>query len=88
VGGKAGNGFGLHDMAGNVFEWVNDWYGDYSVEPQVNPQGHPTGQYGPYRVSRGGSWGSTTLNLRASARFYDTPDVRYSYVGCRAARSP
>jgi formylglycine-generating enzyme required for sulfatase activity len=88
VGGKAGNGFGLHDMAGNVWEWVNDWYGDYSAEPQVNPQGHPTGQYGPYRVFRGGSWYYFTYTLRASDRNYYTPDAAYSNIGCRAARSP
>jgi formylglycine-generating enzyme required for sulfatase activity len=88
VGGKAGNGFGLHDMAGNVWEWVNDWYGDYSAEPQVNPQGHPTGQYGPYRVFRGGSWNYSTYSLRASSRGYGSPDSAGYDVGCRAARSP
>jgi formylglycine-generating enzyme required for sulfatase activity len=88
VGQKLGNGFGLHDMAGNVLEWVNDWYGDYSAEPQVNPQGHPTGQYGQYRVLRGGGWGSDSFQLRASYRGYDSPDHTRYFIGCRAARSP
>jgi formylglycine-generating enzyme required for sulfatase activity len=88
VGGKAANGFGLHDMAGNVFEWVNDWYGDYSAEPQVNPQGHPTGQYGQYRVLRGGSWGGNSASLRAYSRGGTTPDYAGIGLGCRAARSP
>jgi formylglycine-generating enzyme required for sulfatase activity len=88
VGQKLGNGFGLHDMAGNVLEWVNDWYGDYSAEPQVNPQGHPTGQYGQYRVFRGGSWGNYAGSLRASDRYRSTPDYTVNAIGFRAARSP
>jgi formylglycine-generating enzyme required for sulfatase activity len=88
VGGKAANGFGLHDMAGNVSEWVNDWHGDYSAEPQVNPQGHPTGQYGQYRVFRGGSWTSDSSYLRASVRLQVPPVIPGYGIGCRAARSP
>jgi formylglycine-generating enzyme required for sulfatase activity len=88
VGGKAGNGFGLHDMAGNVWEWVNDWFGDYSSEPQVNPQGHPTGQHGQYRVLRGGSRNLDTNHLRASGRDVNSRNVTYYFLGCRAARNP
>jgi formylglycine-generating enzyme required for sulfatase activity len=88
VGQKLSNGFGLHDMAGNVWEWVNDWYGDYSAEPQVNPQGHPTGQYGQYRVFRGGSWDNHSNILRAAYRAYDAPGYTTINLGCRAARSP
>jgi formylglycine-generating enzyme required for sulfatase activity len=89
VGGKAGNSFGLHDMSGNVLEWVNDWYGDYSAEPQVNPQGHPTGQYGQYCVLRGGSWSDFTSFVRGSDRSYSfAPDLTYKAIGFRAARSP
>jgi formylglycine-generating enzyme required for sulfatase activity len=75
-------------MAGNVWEWVNDWYGDYSAEPQVNPQGHPTGQYGQYRVFRGGSWDNHSNILRAAYRAYDAPGYTTINLGCRAARSP
>ncbi|MEY4212244.1 MAG: hypothetical protein RL458_469 [Pseudomonadota bacterium] len=88
VGGKAGNSFGLHDMSGNVLEWVNDWFGDYSAEPQVNPQGHPTGQYGQYCVLRGSSWNANTSHVRGSSRFGYAPGFRGGFIGFRAARSP
>jgi formylglycine-generating enzyme required for sulfatase activity len=88
VGGKLGNGFGLHDMAGNVWEWVNDRYSSsyYASSPAQNPPGPSSGAT---RVFRGGSWSNLyALNLRASYRDGVTPDNTYYSVGCRAARSP
>jgi formylglycine-generating enzyme required for sulfatase activity len=87
VGGKAGNGFGLHDMSGNVSEWVNDWHSSsyYESSPAQNPPG-PTS--GSYRALRGGAWNGATPFLRASNRGYGTPGYTGSNVGCRAARSP
>ena len=85
VGGKAANGFGLHDMAGNVWEWVDDRYGSYSSGAQTNPTGPTTGSF---RVLRGGSRYYDSNILRASFRTYTTPDNAYNDVGCRAARSP
>jgi formylglycine-generating enzyme required for sulfatase activity len=52
VGNKSANGFGLRDMSGNVFEWVNDRWGGYSAAPLVDPQG---ANDGAHRVVRGGS---------------------------------
>jgi formylglycine-generating enzyme required for sulfatase activity len=85
VGGKAGNGFGLHDMAGNVWEWVSDRFGSYSSGAQTNPPGPSSGTF---RVFRGGSWNYSSYNLRASYRYDLSPVDSYNFIGCRAARSP
>jgi formylglycine-generating enzyme required for sulfatase activity len=87
VGGKASNGFGLHDMSGNVLEWVNDWHSSsyYESSPAQNPPGPASGSY---RALRGGAWNGATPFLRASNRGYGTPGYTGSNVGCRAARSP
>jgi formylglycine-generating enzyme required for sulfatase activity len=88
VGGKLANGYGLHDMAGNVWEWVNFWSG--STYDSSSPQNNPTGPAsGAIRVVRGGSWSNNTYNLRASSRSLDfTPDDASSYFGFRVARAP
>jgi len=85
VGTKRANALGLHDMLGNVFEWVNDWYGSYSEDAQTNPQGPPSGEY---RVLRGGGCLNYSLFCRASDRFSFNPDDSDGNVGFRVARTP
>jgi len=85
VGGKLGNGFGLHDMAGNVLEWVNDWFGGYSAGAQTNPQGPSSGST---RVLRGGCWDLSSGYCRASVRSYSSPGGSIDVIGFRVARTP
>lgn len=85
VGSFAANPYGLHDTAGNVYEWVQDWYGAdyYRSSPASAPQGPSSGTY---RVLRGGSWLIDAQLLRSASRFSLTPDDRRSYVGFRPAQ--
>jgi formylglycine-generating enzyme required for sulfatase activity len=87
VGQKLANGFGLHDMSGNVWEWVNDWYSSsyYASSPSANPTGPTTGTS---RSVRGGGWGTDASGLRASERGLDSPDLEYYGIGFRVARNP
>lgn len=83
VGGKRANVWGLHDLYGNVWEWVWDWYGPYLKEPQNNPSGPDTGSS---RVFRGGSWSDGTVYCRSAVRDWFDPSHRDNYLGFRLAR--
>ncbi len=82
-GGKAANPWGLYDMSGNVFEWVNDWYAPYPGIMVVDPAGPGTGEY---RMRRGGSWAHESEYSRHAARIGDEPTVRAGFLGFRMAR--
>jgi formylglycine-generating enzyme required for sulfatase activity len=87
VGTKAPNGLGIHDMSGNVWEWVQDRYdsGYYSGSPRDNPKGPSSGTH---RVGRGGSWYNDAGFCRSTNRYHYAPDLRDDFLGFRIVRTP
>ena len=82
VGSFPPNGYGLYDMAGNVWEWCADWLGDdyYENSPLNNPLGP---DFGTDRVLRGGSWAHLPDSLRVAYRCYDPPAIADHNIGFR-----
>jgi formylglycine-generating enzyme required for sulfatase activity len=85
VGSFKPNAFGLYDMAGNVWQWVQDCYHvNYDGAP---PDGSAWTIGNCQRVVRGGSWKLTPRFLRSAFRDRDSADVRFNHVGFRLART-
>ena len=79
------NGYGIHHLAGNVWEWVNDWHDEsyYRTSPAENPLGPLKGLR---KSVRGGSWYNNVWYTQPGMRFQLAPHVKLNSLGFRCAR--
>jgi formylglycine-generating enzyme required for sulfatase activity len=87
VAKKKANAFGLHDMHGNAFEWVEDpWHLNYNGAP-TDGSAWLEGGNDSLHVVRGGSWGSDPQDLRSAVRGGNDAVIRVNSFGFRLART-
>ena len=84
VAQKEPNAWGLYDMHGNVYEWVQDRYAAYENNPVTDPTGPSEGET---YVIRGGSWTDGAREQRLTYRDYYAPDHRHNFFGFRLVRT-
>lgn len=82
VGRYPANAWGLHDMHGNVWEWIADWFGEYPPVPVTDPIGPRTGKY---HITRGGAFLNRASVVRAADRNVIGPPFRNGATGFRLA---
>jgi len=82
IGKYPPNGYGLFDMAGNVWEWCQDWYDEkyYEKSEVIQPIGPMNGKY---KVRRGGSWFNSEVSIRITNRSYARPETASRDTGFR-----
>jgi formylglycine-generating enzyme required for sulfatase activity len=86
VGQKLPNGWGLYDMAGNVWQYCQDWYGPYPGGSVTDPQGPGTGSF---HVIRGGGWYATGKGCRSAQRLNPHPMSSFNWsIGFRVVLAP
>lgn len=85
IGQLKANAWGLYDLYGNVWEWVQDWYDAayYQGAPYRDPKGPATGLY---RVARGGSWDCVAGDCRSASRNVSRPNASSHVIGFRLLR--
>ncbi len=88
VGELQANPFGLYDIHGNVWDWVQDgwspnYYREFAVKPAIDPAGPSNA--GDQRMVRGGTWNNSATRGRSSSRDHNIPAFLYHYVGFRVS---